>query len=120
MMRVFCTLIVAAALPLVGVTPAHARAGSVAVVPDACPPGTIFELTGSGFPAGATGDVRFDRVELGAISSDESGSVRGFFMVPSVRSGPAKVRVVIGTTRGDAAFSVLEPGTPSSCTTTTP
>ena len=119
MRHVLC-LLIAAMSPLLISQAARGISATVVVEPDACPPGTIFQLAGSGYPALATGGVTFDRVDLGAISSDQTGAIRGFFMVPNVRSGPAKVRVVIGKTRGDASFSVLDPGTPSACTTTTP
>jgi hypothetical protein len=74
------------------------------------PPGTIFELTGSGFPPLSMGMVTFHGIDLGGISSDEDGNIRGFFMVPDVRSGPARVRVIVGRTRAASSFDVLSSG----------
>ena len=85
----------------------EARGGAtVATSPAGGPAGTIFELTGTGFPPLWTGSVTFDGIALGALSSDENGTVRGFFMVPDVRPGPARVRVVFGKVRADATFTV--------------
>ena len=78
--------------------------------PDAGPVGTIFELVGSGFGQLSTGTVTFDGIDLGQISSDESGNIRGFFMVPDLRPGPARVRVTFDRTRAAASFRVLPPG----------
>ena len=87
-----------------------APAAQIAVSPDTGPPGTIFELTGSGFPPLSTGGVTFEGIDLGQISSDENGNVRGFFMVPDVPPGAARVRVSIGKARARATFQVLPPG----------
>jgi hypothetical protein len=96
-------------------------AAQISLSPTACPPDTIFELAGSGFPALASGSVSLGRTDLGAISTDENGIVRGFFMVPSeARPGPTKVRVTINGERESAAFTVLSTGEPSECSTTTP
>jgi hypothetical protein len=106
---------------LSGLANAAPSAAQISVSPGACPPGTIFELSGSGFPALASGSVSLGRTDLGAISTDENGIVRGFFMVPSeARPGPTKVRVTVDRERGSAAFTVLSAGEPSECTTTTP
>jgi hypothetical protein len=87
-----------------------APAAQIGVSPDTGSPGTIFELTGSGFPPLSTGGVTFEGIDLGQISSDENGNVRGFFMVPDVRPGGARVRVDIGKTHARAPFQVLPPG----------
>lgn len=85
----------------------EARGGAtVATSPAGGPAGTIFELNGTGFPPLSMGSVTFDGIALGALSSDENGTVRGFFMVPDVRPGPARVRVAFGKVRADATFTV--------------
>lgn len=106
---------------LSGLANAAPSAAQISLSPAACPPGTIFELSGSGFPALASGSVFLGRTDLGAISTDENGILRGFFMVPSeARPGPTKVRVTIDGERASAAFTVLSTGEPSECSTTTP
>ena len=96
-----------AVLDAASTAPATAR---IALSPDAGLPGTIFELTGSGFAPLSTGTVTIDGIDLGQISSDESGNIRGFFMVPDLRSGPARVRVTFDRTRAAASFQVLPAG----------
>ena len=113
-MQAILTVLLAASLswtPSVGVGSAStaAPAAQIGVSPDTGPPGTIFELTGTGFPPLSTGDVTFEGIDLGQISSDENGNVRGFFMVPDVRHGGARVRVNIGGARARASFKVLPP-----------
>jgi hypothetical protein len=76
------------------------------VSPQSGPVGTVFELTGTGFPPLATGEVTIDGVSLGQISSDETGAIRGFFIIPDLRPGPAKVRVVFGKTKAQTTFTV--------------
>ncbi len=87
--------------------PTAAAQAQIVLSPDAGPTGTIFELTGSSFPPLSTGAVSFDGIDLGQISSDENGTIRGFFMVPEVRSGPARVRVVFDKARASASFDVV-------------
>jgi hypothetical protein len=74
--------------------------------PTSGPAGTIFELSGAGFPPLATGSVTFDGVALGALSSDDNGVVRGFFMVPDVHVGRARVRALFGKVRAETVFTV--------------
>jgi hypothetical protein len=87
---------------------AQAAAGGAVITtsPQSGPVGTIFELTGSGFPALASGEVTIDGISLGQISSDETGAIRGFFMVPQLRPGSAKVRVIVGKVKAQTAFTV--------------
>lgn len=110
-MTVMFLLVAALVSTASAIGPAHASTArataQIALSPDAGPVGTIFELTGSGFEPFATGNVTFDGIDLGMLSSDEFGNVRGFFMVPDVRVGPAHVRVIFGKTRARATFEVL-------------
>ncbi|HET9299832.1 MAG TPA: hypothetical protein VFO11_07790 [Candidatus Polarisedimenticolaceae bacterium] len=100
--------LLALALVLLAAAAAWAARGGAAVTtsPASGPTGTVFELTGAGFPPLATGSVTFDGVDLGALSSDGNGVVRGFFMVPDVDPGRARVRVAFGKVRADSVFTV--------------
>ena len=87
---------------------AQAAPGDAAITtsPQSGPVGTVFELNGTGFPALATGEVTIDGISLGQISSDETGAIRGFFMVPQLRPGPAKVRVAFTKVKAQTTFTV--------------
>ena len=101
MQRLQSLVALALVLVLGGAAWAARGGATVATSPASGPVGTIFELTGAGFPAATTGSVTFDGVHLGALSSDANGVVRGFFMVPDVQPGRARVRVIFGKVRAE-------------------
>jgi hypothetical protein len=100
---VLALLMAAAVMPYVQAAPGGAV---VTTSPQSGPVGTVFELNGTGFPVLSTGEVTIDGISLGQLSSDETGAIRGFFMVPEMRAGPAKVRVVFANVRAQTTFNV--------------
>jgi hypothetical protein len=92
-------------LPYEGTMTVTGNGASIAVSPDAGPPGIMLAVTGSHFSAGETVNINLGGTFLGSVAAS-GGSFSTSFSVPVVPEGPANVTAT-GQTSGRKAVAAF-------------
>jgi len=112
-LAVFCITLTASA--------ASAQVAAINVSPDRGQPGSVVEVTGTGFPAYSFVKIEFSASSIGTVDVTPSpppmvgpeGNVATAFVVPAGQAETASVVVTAGGVKAERNFFVLAPPTPA-------